>query len=98
MDEILTIKDEGVLVPAYREYIKIYRPRLPELFEWLVTLSTDQLLQLRLEHQAKNDKYHERILVDTRNISRYGDSSVLMFKNINSAIPLYRFIERVSGD
>lgn len=92
MDDLLTITDDRVLVSQYRTHIKMYRTRLPAMFEWMASLFEYELKALRLVHQPRNDTYYERIMVDTKILSREGDNSVLAFKNHLTTPPTYRII------
>jgi len=49
--DILQLKDETQLIMQYRKFVEKHRDiEIARMFEWLIRLSKDQLLGLRLEY------------------------------------------------
>lgn len=87
IEDIINEKSDAILVKRYRDYISgLPKPKLAEMFEQLLVLSSEQLAIMKLVYHPRSSNCYSSFYIIT---NHSGYSTYIVFKNDDYNPPRY---------
>jgi len=94
ISHIIDATDNVELIQGYRIMFNTFEyTHLVNMYEWLRTLSTQQLTEIKLKFEPRSDDYHEAFYIIAKSSNLNIDIRYcLVFKNDNFTPPQYTVV------